>query len=402
MIKRLIIAFVLLVLICGGIVGFNIFRDNAISQFFANMPVNQLTVSTAKVEPAPWTPGIEAIGTVAASRGVALTVETTGIIKELLFSANQHVERGQLLVRLDDAVEQADLAASKTQAALDQQALDRAVQLQRRGVGTDATLDSARAAASTSKSQVVKLQALADQKLLNAPFSGTLGIPRIEQGQYIAPGTVVATLQDLDTMRADFTVPEQQLSSLKIGQPVAFGRTTNDLAFRGKITGIDPKIDPASRLVSVRADVSNPDGQLSPGQFLQVRVELPKEDGVIAIPQTALTTSLYGDFVYVVRPAKPAEAPTQGPAPTDAKSAEAKPDAAKPAEQAAPKADGPSLAAYQVFVKAGRRFAGLVEITEGVAGGDEVVTAGQNRLSNGAPVKVDNTIDLSKPQGAAK
>lgn len=400
MIKRLIIAFILLVLICGGIVGFNIFRDNAISQFFANMPVNQLTVSTAKVEPAPWTPGIEAIGTVAASRGVDLTVETTGIVKELLFSANQHVEQGQLLVRLDDAVEQADLAASKTQAALDQQALDRAVQLQRRGVGTDATLDSARAAASTSKSQVVKLQALADQKLLKAPFSGTLGIPKIEQGQYIAPGTIVVTLQALDTMRVDFTVPEQQIGSLKIGQPVAFGLTSDDLPYKGKITGIDPKIDPVSRLASVRAEVSNPEGKLSPGQFLQVRVELPKEDGVIAIPQTALTTSLYGDFVYVVRPAKPAEAPAQGPAPTNAEDTKAEP--AKPTEPAAPKADAPALAAYQVFVRVGRHFGGRVEITEGVAGGDEVVTAGQNRLSNGAPVKVDNTVDLSKPQDTAK
>jgi membrane fusion protein (multidrug efflux system) len=400
-IKRFIIAFILLVLIGGGIVGFNLFRDKAIQQYFANMPVPSLTVSTVKVEPTTWTPGIEAIGTAAASRGVDLTVETTGIVKEIQFKANDHVEQGQLLVRLDDAVEQADLAAAKTQAALDQQALDRAQALRKSGAGTQAALDSAEAAASTSKSQVAKLQALAEQKLLKAPFSGTAGIPRVDEGQYIAPGATVVTLQDLDTMRVDFTVPEQQFSALKIGQPVSFGLTLDKLPYRGAITGIDPKIDPISRLVSVRAEVTNSDGKLSPGQFLQVRVELPKEDNVIAIPQTALTTSLYGDFVYTVVPAPKTETPPAAEKPAEgAKAADA--SAEKPA---APKTEAPALVARQIFVKSGRHFGGLVEITEGVKADDEVVTAGQNRLSNGAHVTVDNTLtpELSNAkQGTAQ
>lgn len=407
MIKRFIIAFILLVLIGGGIVGFNLFRDKAIQQYFANMPVPSLTVSTVKVDPVVWTPGIEAIGTASASMGVDLTVETTGIVKEVLFKANDRVEQGQLLVRLDDAVQQADLAAARTQVELDQQALDRAMALQKRGVGTDATLDAAKAAASTSKSQVVKLSALADQKLLKAPFSGTIGIPRIDEGQYITPGTTVATLQNLDTMRVDFTVPEQQFNALKIGQPVAFGVTLDDLRYHGAIVGIDPKIDPVSRLVSVRAEVANAANEISPGQFLQVRVELSKEDNVIAVPQTALTTSLYGDFVYVVGPAqKAAEAPADGDKPAEgSKPAEGDNAAEKPAEKpAATGSEAPALAARQVFVKIGRRFGGLVEIKEGVKAGDEVVTAGQNRLSNGAPVKVDNTVTpaLSDTKGAAR
>jgi len=401
-IKRFIIAFILLVLVGGGIVGFNLFRDKAIQQYFANMPVPSLTVSTVKVEPATWTPGIEAIGTASASMGVDLTVETTGIVKEIRFKANDHIEQGQLLVRLDDAVEQADLAAARTQAALDDQALKRAQALRNSGAGTQVALDSANAAASTSKSQVVKLQALADQKLLKAPFSGTAGIPRVDEGQYIAPGTTVVTLQDLDTMRVDFTVPEQEFSSLKIGQPVSFGITLDKLAYHGSITGIDPKIDPASRLVSVRAEVNNSDGKLSPGQFLQVRVELPKEDNVIAVPQTALTSSLYGDYVYTVVPADKAK--TQAPA-AEKPAAEGKSTDEKAEKPAAPATDAPALAARQIFVKIGRHFGGLVEIKEGVKAGDEVITAGQNRLSNGAPVKVDNTLTpaLSKANpGAAQ
>nr|WP_292831109.1 efflux RND transporter periplasmic adaptor subunit [Mesorhizobium sp.] len=390
MIKRFIIAFILLVLVGGGIVGFNLFRDKAIQQYFANMPVPQLTVSTVKVEPGTWTPGIEAIGTVSASRGVDLTVETTGIVKEILFKANDRVDQGQLLIHLDDAVEQADLAAAKTQVTLDKQALDRAVELQKRGVGTDATLDSAKAAYSSSLSQVAKLQALADQKLLKAPFAGTIGIPKVDDGQYVAPGTTVVTLQNLETMRTDFTVPEQQFGELKIGQPVAFGITADDLPYKGSITGIDPKIDPVSRLVSVRAEITNPDARLSPGQFIQVRVVLPEDDNVISVPQTALTTSLYGDYVYIVGPADKAK--------TAAPAAEKPAEAAKPADgkaaekPAAPAAEAPALVARQVFVKVGRHFGGLVEIKDGVKAGEEVITAGQNRLSNGAPVKVDNTV----------
>jgi membrane fusion protein, multidrug efflux system len=409
-IKRFIIAFILLVLVCGGIVGFNLFRDNAMQQFFATMKPPAATVSTMIVKPSEWTPGVEAIGTVSAVRGVDLAVEAAGIVKDILFHANQKVEANAGLLQLDDAAERADLEATKAQAALDQTALTRALELQKRGVGSESTLDSARAAASASTSQVNRLQAVLEQKLLTAPFSGTVGIPRIDLGQYLTPGTSVATLQDLETMRADFSVPEQQLPLLKIGQTVRLGVGDGELPFTGTIRGIDPKIDPASRLVTVRAEVANPETKLTPGQFVQVRVELPEENNVLTVPQTALTSSLYGDFVFVVRPAKPAAA--NGAAPAAAAEPEEKPaadpaaeaPAAKPEEQTAaapaePTAEEqkPQLVLAQVFVKPGRRNAGLVEILEGIAPGDEVVTAGQNRLSAGMSVAVDNTIDPTKP-----
>ncbi|MHA6687403.1 efflux RND transporter periplasmic adaptor subunit [Mesorhizobium sp. A556] len=399
MIKRFIIAFVLLVLIGGGIVGFNIFRDNAIKQYFATMKPPAATVSTTVVKPMEWTPGVEAIGTVSAVRGVDLTVETTGIVKEILFQANQKVEAGAVLVQLDDAVERADLDAQKAQAALDQTSLTRAIELQKRGVGSEVTLDTARATASASASQVTKLEAVLDQKQLKAPFAGTVGIPKVDLGQYLAPGTAVVTLQDLDTMRVDFTVPEQQLALVTIGQAVKLGTGGEDMPFTGTIRGIDPKIDPTSRLVTIRAEVANTEGKLTPGQFVQVRVELPAEKNVLALPQTALTSSLYGDFIFVVHPAdakpeaKPAEAGGAAPA-AAAKEGEAK-DAA--GEAAKPAAEGPDLVLSQVFVTPGRRNGDVVEILKGLAAGDEVVTAGQNRLSNGMSVHVDNTIDPTKP-----
>ncbi|TPI33345.1 efflux RND transporter periplasmic adaptor subunit [Mesorhizobium sp. B3-1-9] len=406
-------------------------RDAGIKQFFATMKPPAATVSTVIVKPAEWTPGVEAIGTVNAVRGVDLTVETSGIVKDILFHANQKVAADAVLLQLDDAVEKADLVAQKAQAASDQAALTRAIELQRRGVGTDATLDAARAAADASAAQVNKMQAVLDQKQLSAPFGGTVGIPKIDVGQYLAPGNSVVTIQDLDTMRVDFTVPEQQLPLLKIGQTVKLGGSLADMTFAGSIRGIDPKIDPASRLVSIRGEVANPEGKLTPGQFVQIRVELPQENNVISVPQTAVTTSLYGDYVFVVEPAKPAGGAAAAPAKPDehkagadkaagdpakpqadatkpaddaAKPADAKPadkasgDAAKPADAAKPSeaAQQPALTISQVFVKLGRRNNGMVEIAEGLKDGDQVVTAGQNRLFNGMSVAVDNTIDPSK------
>ncbi|SFP26955.1 membrane fusion protein, multidrug efflux system [Mesorhizobium sp. NFR06] len=416
----------LLALVCVGIVGFNFMRDAGIKQFFATMKPPAATVSTVIAKPSEWTPGVEAIGTVNAVRGVDLTVETAGIVKNILFHANQKVAADAVLLQLDDAVEKADLVAQKAQAASDQAALTRALELQRRGVGTDATLDAARAAADASAAQVNKLQAVLEQKQLTAPFNGTAGIPRIDIGQYLAPGNSVVTLQDLDTMRVDFTVPEQQLPLLKIGQTVRLGTSGGDLPFAGSIRGIDPKIDPASRLVSIRGEVANPEGRLTPGQFVQVRVELPEENNVISVPQTAVTSSLYGDYVFVVVPAKPAAAGAAPAKPEDQKAGAEKPagdaakpqadaskpasDTAKPADNAAKPADKtaadtakpaeagqqPALVISQVFVKLGRRNNGMVEITQGLNAGDEVVTAGQNRLFNGMSVAVDNTIDPSK------
>ncbi|CAN7297444.1 efflux RND transporter periplasmic adaptor subunit [Mesorhizobium sp. LjRoot246] len=426
----IVLVLAMLVVVVGGIVGFNFLRDNGIKQYFASMKPPAATVSTTIAKPSSWTPGVEAIGTVKAVRGVDLTVETTGIVKDILFHANQKVADNAVLLQLDDAVERADLEAQKAQAALDQTSLARAIELTKRGVGSDSTLDTARAAASASASQVTKLQAVLDQKQLTAPFGGTVGIPKIDIGQYLAPGTAVVTLQDLDTMRVDFSVPEQQLALLKIGQTVRLGFGGEDRPFAGAIRGIDPKIDSSSRLVNIRAEVANPDGKLTPGQFVQVRVELPEEQNVLTLPQTALTTSLYGDFIFVVQPAKPAEAtPAQAAKPeekpaapaadksADAKPADAKPadamkpaaDAAKPAadetkpadkaaDTAKPAAEGdkPALVLSQVFVKPGRRNQGMVEIVEGLKAGDEVVTAGQNRLFNGMSVAVDNTIDPNK------
>jgi membrane fusion protein (multidrug efflux system) len=366
MVKRLILAILFLALVGGGLVWFNLFRDGMIAQIFANMPQQPATVSTVEAKPVTWTPSIEAIGTVNAAQGVELTVETAGVVKEILFQPNTVVEAGALLLRLDDVVQAAEAEAARTQAELEESNLARARDLAQRGVTTNVSLDTTQAAARAAEAQLARAMAVLDQRRLAAPFAGTIGLARVDLGQYVAPGTIVATLQDLGTMRVDFSLPEQDLPKLAVGQAIQVRIEGLDEAFEGQLTGIDPRVDPATRLVALRGSITNPQGKLTPGQFVRIHVQLPPEDGVIALPQTALSTILYGDYVYVVRPV----------------------DGAEPAE------DGTTpLQVAQVFVTPGRRSGGVVEIVQGVAPGDQVVSAGQNRLSNGQPATVDNSVN---------
>lgn len=360
MVKRLIIAIILLGVIGGGLVWFNMFRDNMITQIFANMPQQPATVSTVEAKPVTWTPVIEAIGTVNAAQGVDLTVESAGVVKEILFQPNTTVEAGALLLRLDDVVQTADVEAARTQAELERGNLARAQDLTRRGVTTNVSLDQTQAAAQAAEAQLARANAVLEQRQLAAPFAGTIGLPRVDLGQYVAPGTIVATLQDISTMRVDFSLPEQDLPLLSIGQKIEVQIEGLDETFPGELTGIDPRVDPATRLVALRGSITNAQGKLTPGQFVRIQVGLPAEEGVIALPQTALSTSLYGDYVYLVRPSEE---------------------------------DAEKLVVAQVFVKPGRRSGGVVEIAEGVAPGDQVVSAGQNRLSNGQPAIVDNAVN---------
>lgn len=385
MVKRFLIFLVLVVLVCGGLVGFNIFRSKMIGEFFANRQAPAVTISATEVTATRWSPQIEAIGTLLAAEGVDVASEAAGNVESIHFKANETVQKGQLLVKLDDAVERADLAAAETRLANDTAQLQRAETLQSRGVNSEAALEEAQTSVAAARSILERTRAMIEQKSIKAPFAGEIGIPRIDVGKYLQPGTMIATLQQLGTMRADFTVPEQQLGDVRIGQPASFGLTENNFPYRGRITGIDPKVDPQTRLVAVRADVDNPDGELRPGQFVRVRVDLPPVDNVIALPQTSVVTSLYGDYVYVVekadqQPGTPAPAGKAPEAPSDGAAA-----AAAPA--------GDELIARQVFVEIGRRQGNLIEVSKGLEPGQMVVTSGQNKLSNNVPVVINNSVD---------
>jgi membrane fusion protein (multidrug efflux system) len=374
----------LVLAICGGLVWFNFFRDKMIGQFFAHFPVPTITISTIAVAPERWTPGIDAVGTVSASQGVDVSGQVAGVVKSILFKGNDKVAAGDVMVQIDDSLERADIDAAQSTVAVNQDALVRTQQLFQRNFATSADLQAAQNKLALAQGVLDRIKATLAQKAIKAPFGGVTGIPKVEVGQYLAAGTAIATLQDLTKMRVDFTVPEQQLPAVAIGQPVSVGLSEGRLDFKGTITGIDPKIDPQSRLVSLRAVVDNAKDVLRPGQFARVRVELKEEPSVIALPQTAVVISLYGSYVYQVVEAPPAASPP----------AAAGQPAAAPAPGAAPQAPpGPQYVAKQIFVETGRRSGTEIEITKGVEPGMQIVTSGQNKLSNGSHVAIDNSIN---------
>jgi len=365
--RRLVVAlvFILAVGLCGGLVWFNFFRDKMITQFFATMQQPPQTVSAAKVEAKTWTPSISAIGTAKAANGVELAFETAGIVSEIKFKANQNVRQGEILVQLDDSVERADIQDVQAAVKTAESSFERAKTLSARGYGTEANLDQASALLAAARSRLARLQANLEQKTLKAPFSGVIGIPRIDVGQYLQPGTVIASFQDLSAMKVDFTVPEQRAGEIKLGQDIRVGVTEGDLPFKGHVTGKDPRVDPKTRLVSVQALVEdNKSGAILPGQFLHVEVILPEQPNVMTVPQTAVISSLYGDYVYTIEQQDKAGQPVQ--------------------------------VVKQVFVKTGRRRGGALEILSGVNPGQQVVASGQNKLQAGSTVKIDNTIDITK------
>lgn len=364
MFKRLLIAIVLLGLIVGGIVWFKYFRDGMIAQFMSGRVPPPVPVTAQMVEPVTWEPGIDAIGTAISAQGVDLAIESGGLVRTIGFAANDRVSKGQTLLEIDDDSERATLAAAEAALAVAQADASRAQTLSERGVGAANALESAEAQVASARAQVAQVQTALDAKRLTAPFDGVIGIPRVEVGQYVVPGTIYATLQDLDQMYVDFSVPEQQLGLLTLGRPVTVSTDVGSFQADGTITGIEPQIDPNSRLAKVRAAVAAPEARLLPGQFLRVRVALPTEDGVIAVPQTAVVSSLYGNYVYAVR-----------------------------------KGEGDALSVEQVFVTTGRRSGSAIEIIAGLSAGDQIVTSGQNRLSNGAKVVLDSSVDLSATAG---
>ncbi|WP_114943107.1 efflux RND transporter periplasmic adaptor subunit [Microvirga calopogonii] len=365
--RRIVVAlvFILAIGLCAGLIWFNFFRDKMITQFFATMQQPPQVISAAKVESKTWTPSISAIGTAKAANGVELAFETAGIVSEIKFKANQNVRQGEVLVQLDDSVERADIQDVQANVKTAESSFERAKTLSTRGYGTEANLDQASALLAAARSRLARLQATIEQKALKAPFSGVIGIPRVDVGQYLQPGTVIASFQDLSSMKVDFTVPEQRASEVRLGQEIHLGTTEGNLPFKGHVIGKDPRVDPKTRLVSVQALVEdNKDGTILPGQFLHVEVVLPAQPNVMTVPQTAVIASLYGDYVYTI----------------DEEQKDGK----------------PVLIAKQVFVKTGRRRGGALEIVSGVNPGQQVVASGQNKLQSGAAVKIDNTIDVTK------
>ena len=360
MVRWFIIVGLLLALLVGALVGFNMFRDHAIKNFFASMkpPPTPVSIATAKSEQIPNL--LTAVGDLAAVHQVNVTSDVGGRITDIMFQAGTTVKAGTPLVQLFDEPEQGDLSSFKAQAVMGQLALDRAKQLAARQFGPQATVDQAQSTFDQANAGIAKTQAIISQKLVKAPFDGELGVRHVEVGQFLTAGTQIVSLTDLSELYGNFTVTEKQSAQLKVGQTV---RVVVDAYpkrnFEGKITTIEPQISTDTRNIRVQATIANPDHILKPGMFTTVTVVLPDNPPVITVPETAVDYTLYGDSVFLLTEKKEDDGKT-------------------------------SLTAVRTFVRTGNRVEGRAEILEGLKDGDRVVAVGQLKLQSGAPVAISS------------
>jgi membrane fusion protein, multidrug efflux system len=322
------------------------------------MPASSVTTITA--EEASWPPVLNAIATLAAVEGVDLAADADGLVVRVAVENGAAVKAGDLLLELDSSVESAQLASAEARLVIARLDADRARELRASNTNSQAELDSALAQFRQAEADVAALRAAHDKKFIRAPFSGRVGIRRVNVGQYVQRGTPLLPLQRLDEMYVNFNIPQRQLPLIKVGQEVrvrvdAFG----DRVFSGRLSAVNPAVDASSRNVAVQALLDNPGEVLRAGMFARAEIVLPVTEATVVLPATAIAYAAYGNSVFVVETLK------------DPKGAE-------------------YLGATQRFVKLGPTRGDQIAILDGVKPGEQVATAGVFKLRNGSPVQINN------------
>jgi len=353
---------VLCVLVLGGYKAWTVYRQ--IQVFSAPKPPVSVPVTTAAQQ--AWQPLLPAVGSLKALQGVELSLEVAGTVRSLHFVSGQPVKAGQMLLQLDNQVEAAQLANAQADLGLAQVDYGRGRQLVDSQAISRGEFDRLAAQVEKNKANVAQLKAVLAKKSIVAPFAGTIGIRQVDVGDYLASGTVIATLQDIGSLYVDFYVPEQDVPRLALEQVVRIRVAAfADERFEGRISAINPKVEDSTRNVLVRATLPNPQAKLLPGMFGSLEVVLANARPVTVVPDSAVTYTLYGNSVYVVT---------------------------APAAQAGAQGSKPPIAQRR-FIETGERRDGLVVVTRGIEAGDRVVSGGQLKLSDGAAIepKADKT-----------
>jgi membrane fusion protein (multidrug efflux system) len=388
---RFIVTGTIAALFVGALAWFNfIFKPDMIKGFIAANVPPPATVTSEQARTEKWVEQLSSIGTLFSSHGVDVTSQVAGIVTEVHAASGSDVEQGALLVQLDIAVEQADLASAKAVLAEAEVAFQRQSDLIAKKVTSEASVDTARTKRDTAQAAVNKIEAVIAQKTIKAPVSGRLGIRKVERGQYVTAGMTLVTLQALDPMRADFPLPEQAIGKLRVGQQVEVAVDAYPgKVFKGTIESLDARVAQDTRTLLVRGSLPNPQRRLLPGMFANVTVLVGDPRPVVTVPRTAITYSLYGDSLYVV-----AAAPAEGKDKDKGTGGQAAASQAAGGER--------KLIAERRFVKTGQARDDRVSIVSGIAAGDEVVTTGQLKLNPGAAIKIDNAQPLVRPEERPK
>jgi len=360
MIIRILLSVVALVVIGGGLVFLKMGQFQYMGEVGATMQPPPTAITAIDVQQTGWETSINSIGTLEAAQGVMITADIPGRVSRLFFDGGETVSAGDLLLEQETSTETAQLSAAESDLLLAQSNLDRVSRLYRSQVVSRSELDAARSQASAAQAQVDNITASLDKKQITAPFDGRLGLRLADIGQDLSQGVPIVSLQAIDPMRVNFSLPQQALAKVKNGLSV---RVTTDAApgsiFEGEITAINTEIDTGTRTVRTQATLNPLAGSnsasatLLPGMFARVEVVLPAIKEVLMIPLTAVSFASFGDSVFVIE--------------TN---------------------DNDQLSVRQQFVQLGERRGDFVEVTQGLEKGQSVANDGVFKLRNGATVKV--------------
>lgn len=327
----------------------------------ASMPPTTVTAAPAAAQ--DWENSISATGSLAAVQGVTVGAEMPGKVVKIGFEPGASVKANDLLVQLDTTTEEAQLRAAEATAALAKANLDRARELRQNNTNSPAELDAADAQAKQAAAQVESIRTVIAKKTIRAPFAGRLGLRLVNLGQILREGDPITTLQTLDPIYVNFSLPQQHLSFVNQGSVV---RVRSDAApgetFEGKVNAISPEIDSATRNIRVQATITNRGEKLRPGMFATVDVVLPSRTNALAIPVTAVLYAPYGDSVFVIDEKK------------DEKTGKV------------------AQVLRQQFIRVGGARGDFVNVIDGLKAGEQVVTSGVFKLRPGMNVVIDNKL----------
>jgi membrane fusion protein, multidrug efflux system len=365
--KYLVFFIVSLGLFLAIVIGFGFVKFTQIQGFITmaksgafEPPPTAVTTDVAKQS--EWQPTLESVGTATAVNGVTVSTDLAGIVRQIAFESGNKVRAGDLLVRLDTTQEEAQLHQSEAQRDFVAVTLKRDKDLVEKHAISQSDYDNAEAAYRQGQAAVDQFNALIARKTLRAPFDGVAGIRQVNLGQYLKEGDPIVALQAFDPIYVNFSLPQQDLGKLAVGQPV--GLHVDAFAgqsFDGAITAINSMVDQATRNIQVQATFKNPDWRLRPGMFAKVSVIMSEKQDVVAIPATAIHYAPYGDSIFVVSELK------------DPQGKEYK-------------------GVKEQFIKIGQSRGDMIAIVSGLKPGEEVVTSGVFRLKSGARVSVNNQI----------
>jgi membrane fusion protein (multidrug efflux system) len=329
------------------------------------------TVGTATAQTQVWEGTLSAVGSITAAKGVVVSNESPGVVSRINFESGDVVRKGQILVDLDTSVERAQLASSRAKMDLAVLTANRSRALVKSNTIAQSQADNDESQLKTTSTDANAIAAQIDRKIVRAPFSGHLGIREINLGQYLNAGTRITVLEAIDTVYVDFTLPQQRLGAITIGMPVRVAiEGMQGVPREGTVAAVDPEVDSTTRTIKVRAAIPNKEETLRPGMFANVSVVLPDQGALVTIPATSVVHASYGDSVFVVE------------------------DKRDDGAAAASPGGKPVKVARQQFVRVGASRGDFVAIADGVAAGQDIVSAGAFKLRNGSSVTVNNEVKV--------